>query len=131
IPTFTLPGAPADFLDPSTYGLNDVELTVSTGAEDEEYAARFDLGREFSTDGGILTVQGGFKGRWREKISDAEVRYYENDNFTLADVLGEQTYRLIDMGPVASFTGVSDYFRANFTDFELQDADSQFDSAVS
>ncbi len=131
IPTFSLPSAPADFLDPSTYGLNDVELTVNTGAEDVEYATRFDLGREFVTDGGIFTVQGGFKGRWREKISDAEVRFYENDNFTLADAMGEQTYRLIDMGPVASYTGASDYFRANFADFELQELDSQFDSAVS
>ena len=130
IPTFSLPNAPIDFLDPSTYGLKDVELTVSTGAEDVEYATKFDLGRELFTASGIVTVQGGFKGRWREKISDAEVRFYENDNFTLADALGEQTYRLIDMGPVASYTGATDYFHANFADFELQELDSQFDSAV-
>ena len=130
IPSYSIPNAPADFLDASTYELDDVELTVRTGAEDTEYAAKFDLAREFYTAGGTFTVQGGVKSRWREKIYDAEVGFYENGDMTLADALGAQTYRLADMGPVASYTGASDYFRDNFADFELQEVDSQFDSAV-
>lgn len=131
VPTFTIPNAPADFLDASTYGLKDLEYTVSTGAEDTEYAAKFDIGREFYADSGTFTVQAGFKGRWREKISDAQVEFYEHDDLTLTDVLGEQTFRLIDMGPVASYNGVTDYFNANRDEFSLVGADSQFESGVS
>ena len=84
-------------------------------------------------DRGEFTVQAGFKGRWRDKTYNKEVEFYEYDGpgtFSLADVLGTQTYRITDISPVASYTGASDYFRANFDDFELQPVDSDFDSAV-
>jgi TonB-dependent receptor len=102
-------------------------------AQDEEYSARLDVSHIFAMDSGDFTVQGGFKGRWREKSHDNNVEFYEDGtgNYTLADVLGTQTYRITDLGPVASHTGPTEYFRANFGDFELQEIDSQFDSAVS
>ncbi|QIG80007.1 TonB-dependent receptor [Stakelama tenebrarum] len=129
-PIFTASGNTADFLDPAGYELNDIEYVALSDAQDEEYAARFDLGRSFYTGGGEVTVQGGFKGRWRTKEYNKTVAFYENDAMTLADALGTQTYRIQDIGPVGSYTGSRDYFFDNFGDFELQDIDSVFDSAV-
>ena len=115
---------------PSTYELNEVELTDLSDSKDTEYSARFDVGREFASDNGVFSLQTGFKGRWREKSFDGEIRFYELDGYTLADVLGEQTYRITDIGPVASYTGATDFFFDNFASFELQEADSLFDSAA-
>lgn len=130
-PIYSVVNDPGDFSDPSTYELNDVELTALSAAEDEEYAAAFDIGRRFAMPGGEFTVQAGFKGRWRDKTYDKEVEFYENDAFTLADALGEgQTYRITDLGPIAGYTAATDYFRTNFADFEFVQADSEFDSAV-
>lgn len=130
VPGFAVTSDPGDFFDPSTYELNDIEVTTLSDATDEEFALKWDLAREFVTDSGIFTVQGGFKQRWRTKIYDKNVEFYENDDFTLADVLGEQTYRIQDIGPVASDTGATDYFYANVDAFELQEIDSMFDSAA-
>jgi TonB-dependent receptor len=132
-PIYSVIADPGTFYDPSEYELNDIELTALSDAQDEEYAAKFDLGRRFAMDRGEFTVQAGFKGRWRDKTYNKDVEFYEYDGpgtFSLANVLGTQTYRITDMSPVASFTGASDYFRANFGDFELVPVDSAFDSAV-
>lgn len=129
-PIYSLLDQPGDFHDPATYALNDIELTDLLGSQDEEYAAQFDLGREFYADGGTVTVQGGFKGRWRDKTYDKEVSFWEYGGLTLADVLGEQTYRIADIGPVASHDGASDFFFGNRDLFELAETDSAFDSAA-
>ncbi|MWV28845.1 TonB-dependent receptor [Aurantiacibacter rhizosphaerae] len=129
IPLYSISGV-GDFSDASTYGLKDIELTQLSDAEDTEYSARFDVAREFASDSGVFSLQTGFKGRWREKRYDGEIRFYELDGLTLADVVGEQTYRITDIGPVASYTGASDFFFDNFASFELQEADSLFDSAA-
>ena len=132
IPIFTVAGN-TDFFDPAEYELNDIELTALSDAQDEEWAARFDLGHESHLDNGTFTLQAGIKGRWREKTYDKTVAFYEYDgpgDFTLDQVLGTQTYRLTDMSPVASYTGASDFFRDNLGQFELQEIDSQFDSAA-
>lgn len=131
IPTYAVSGDTADFLDASEYELNEIEYTALSDSQDEEYSARFDLGREFLTGSGAFTVQGGFKGRWREKMYDANIEFWEHDDLTLADVLGEQTYRIQDIGPVANYGGSSDFFASNFGEFELAEADTAFDSAVS
>ena len=121
---------PGSFYDPSAYELNDIEYTALSDAQDEEWAAKLDLGHRIPLDSGEFTVQAGFKGRWREKTYDKTVEFYENDALTLADVLGAQTYRFTDIDPVPSFTGATDYFHANFADFEFQDEDSAYDSAA-
>ena len=119
------------FFDAESYELKDIELTALSAAEDEEYAAKIDLGRRFAADGGEFTIQAGFKGRWRDKTYDKNAEFYENDAFTLADALGAgQTYRITDLGPVPGFTEATDYFRGNFADFDFVQADSEFDSAV-
>lgn len=131
-PAYTASGV-ADFNDASTYEINDIEMTDLSDAQDEEFSARFDIGREFAMDNGVFTVQTGLKGRWREKTYEKDVLFYEYDgaaNYTLADVLGTQTFRRGDIGPVASYTGATEYFYDNFADFELQETDSLFDSAV-
>ncbi len=132
-PFFSYPTGAALANDASIYALDDVELTTLSDSQDEEFAARLDVSHVFAMGSGEFTVQGGFKGRWREKSFDKDVEFYEDDsgNYFLDDVLGEQTYRLTDLGPFTSRRGPTEYFRANFSDFELQEIDSQFDSAVS
>lgn len=130
VPLYSVISDPGDFFDPSTYGLNDVEYVDLSDAQDEEWAAKLDLGREFVTAGGVFTVQGGIKARWRDKTYDKQVTFWENDDYTLADVLGEQTYRIADIEPVGSHGEPRDFFFANMDDFELQEAKGRFDSAV-
>lgn len=131
VPLFSISGATALFSDPSGYELNDIELTALSDAQDEEWAAKADIGRDFYTDsGGIFTLQAGFKGRFREKSFDKNVEFYELDGFTLDQVVGVPTYRITDINPLPSLTGSSNFFRSNFDQFELQTTDSLFDSAV-
>lgn len=133
IPTYSVTGNTADFFDPAEYELNDVEFTALSDAQDKELAAKFDIGREFLFGGSSLTIQGGFKARFREKSYDKNVEFYEFDgpgDYTLADVVGSQTYTLLDISPVPDSTAPTDFFVGNFDQFELQQVDSQFDSAV-
>ena len=115
-PTYTVTSGVATFNDPAKYGFNKLELTTLSDSQDEEYAVKADLARTFAGDRGDLTVQVGGKGRWRDKSYDYDQSYYQlakGVSYTLADVLGSQTYRLLDMGPVASKSGSADYFLAN------------------
>ena len=132
VPLYSIIANPAgDFFDASAYELNDVEFVALSASEDEEYSAKFDIGRRFAGESAEFTVQAGAKGRWREKRFDGTVEFYENDDLTLADVIGErQTYRLTNIGPVPGFGQARDVFTRNFDSFELQEIDSAFDSAV-
>lgn len=130
IPQYSVSGVTDDFFNAAEYGLNDVEFTALSDSQDEEWATTFDLGREFALDSGTFTVQGGFKGRWREKSFNKTVEFYELDGFTLANALGQATYRLADISPAPGDTQATDFFFSNFDDFELQEVDSIFDSAV-
>ncbi|MCB2066614.1 MAG: TonB-dependent receptor [Erythrobacter sp.] len=118
---FTASGNTTDFLDPANYGFNRVELTTLSDSVDEEFALRGDLGRTWATSGGDFTVQSGFKLRWRDKGYDFNGEFYGDydGDLTLANVLGSQTYRLLDMGPVADFTAPADFFLANRANFEI------------
>lgn len=131
LPLYSVSGSTADFFNPGEFELNDVELTALSDSQDEEWGARLDLGHNFFTDSGTFTVQAGFKGRWRQKMYDKEAEFYEHDDFTLADALGRgQTYRITDISPVADYTAGSNFFRDNFGDFELNQVDTQFESAA-
>lgn len=100
--------------DPTRYTHNRTEITTLSDSQDEEWAAKADLARTFSGDSGDFTIQAGAKARWRKKSYDYEMTYYGKiKSYTLADVLGTQTYRLLDMGPVASKGGPADYFLSN------------------
>lgn len=130
VPAYTVNADPGSFYDPAEYELTDVEYVALSDARDEEWSAKLDFGRRFAMDSGEFTVQAGLKGRWRDKSYNKTAEFYENDALTLDQVLGSQTYRLTAIDPVPSFTGASDYFRANFGDFDFVDVDSAFDSAV-
>ncbi|ALH78891.1 TonB-dependent receptor [Sphingopyxis macrogoltabida] len=132
-PRYTLggsAGAIADFADPSQYELDSVQITGLSASRDEEWGARFDLGREFVTDGGSFTVQAGAKGRWRDKSYNLETQYWEMDDLTMADLVGGQTYRITDISPVLGKKVVRQFFNANRDAFELNELDSLFDSTV-
>lgn len=123
-------GAVADFSDPSEYELDDISLTALSDSRDREYSAKFDLAREFAMSGGTFTVQAGAKARWRDKSYNLDAEYWENDDLTLADVLGKQTYRIGDISPVVDKKAVRPLFFGNRGDYELNEVDTQFDSAV-
>ncbi|MBE1528688.1 TonB-dependent receptor [Sphingopyxis sp. OAS728] len=123
-------GAIADFSDPDEYELDSVQVTGLSDSRDEEWGAKLDLGREFAMSNGTFTVQAGAKGRWREKSYNLETQYWEMDGLTMADLVGDQTYRITDISPVLDKRGVRNFFNANRADFELNELDSLFDSSV-
>lgn len=130
IPAYSVTGPTDAFYDPAAYALDDITFTALSDSVDEEYSAKFDLGREFAAGAGTFTVQAGAKGRWRDKRYNLDAEYWENDAITLADVLGEQGYRLADISPVANYGGSRDIFFGNRDDFELNALDTAFDSNV-
>lgn len=131
IPLYSVTGNSAGFLNPDNYGLNSIEFTAGSVGEDEEFAARFDLGYEIYSDAGTLTIQGGVKSRWRQKDFVGRFEFWENDDLTLADVLGAgQTYRLIDISPLPGFTEATRFFNANRAAFELNEIDTALASNV-
>lgn len=129
-PGFSVNGATDDFFDPSQYELDEIEFTALSDAEDEEFTLSYDLGYDFIQDSGVFRVQAGVKGRFREKRFDRTIEFYERDNYTLADVLGEgPSNTLADLAPLPGLTQASDFFFANQGSFELVQPDSAVDSA--
>ena len=116
--------------DPTQYGFNRIER-VDLDSRDEEWALKGDVARRFATDGGEFTVQAGAKARWRDKSYDFDLSYFGDfdGDYTLADVLGSQTYRLFDLGPVPSHTGPAEFFFANEAGFETDPFESALGSA--
>jgi TonB-dependent receptor len=131
VPLYSVTGNSAGFLNPANYGLSSIEFTAGSLGEDEEFAARFDLGYEIYSDAGTLTIQGGVKSRWREKFFNGRFEFWENDDLTLANVLGAgQTYRLADISPLPGFTEATEFFNANRGAFELNRIDTALASNV-
>ncbi len=119
-----------DFFNPSVYELDEVELTVLSDAEDEEFAGQFDLGYDIFMDSGVFTIQGGAKLRLREKTFEGTIEFYERDDYTLADVLGEgPSNTLANLAPLPGLTQASDFFLSNQSTFELNAVDSAIDSS--
>jgi hypothetical protein len=101
-------------------------------SQDEEFAFRFDATREFNLDMGQLEIQGGVRGRFREKAYNADIDFYEADDLTLADFLGAPSYGLAEHLSGSLPNRFRPYFfNGNFADFERADLDSEFDSLVS
>ena len=133
IPLYSVTGNSAGFLNPANYGLNSIEFTETSVGEDEEFAARFDLGYEIATDAGTLTIQGGSKARFRQKDFNGRFEFWENDDLNLGNVLGAgQTYRLpgLDLAPLPGFTEATRFFNANRGAFELNEIDTAIASNV-
>ena len=121
VPLYSVSGNTADFFDPTNYKFNRLELTTLSDSVDEEYAVKGDLGRSFAMAGGEFALQGGFKGRWRDKSYNFTGVYYGDYNGTLnaGTLLGEQTYRLTDIGPVLDKYSAAEFFLANRANFEV------------
>lgn len=130
IPGYAITAGEALFLDSAEYELNEVARTTISDAQDEEFAYRFDITREFALDRGTLEVQFGARQRFREKTYNADIDYFENDAVTLADFLGSASYGLADIAPVPSQTSFRPFFNANLGNFEFAPIDSAFDSLV-
>ncbi|MDZ3832403.1 MAG: TonB-dependent receptor [Sphingopyxis sp.] len=132
-PLFEVSGNVARFEDPTRYGFNELELTDLSNARDREWTMRGDIAREFAADSGSITVQAGIKARWRDKSYDLETQVFDgyNGSYTLADVLGNQTYRIQDLGPLPSRNGPTDFFYANRSGFEPNALDTIVNSAAS
>ncbi|BBC72032.1 TonB-dependent receptor [Altererythrobacter sp. B11] len=126
--TYSITSGAAGFNDPSEYEFDKLERTTLSDATDEEWAVKADISRLFAGDGGDFTIQAGGKIRWRTKQYDANIDVFEAaDDLTMADgdILGEQTYRLADLGPVIAKKDVwKDFFYANQDLFELDDGDT-------
>ena len=130
-PTYSVTGNSADFFDPGFYEFDVLEFTALSESEDEEWAARFDLARDFVTDSGTFTVQGGFKGRWRDKRFNGNFEFYERDDLTLADVLGQgPSNTLADLAPLPGLGEFSALFDSEADSFELDELETTLASEV-
>ncbi|MEL7319423.1 MAG: TonB-dependent receptor [Pseudomonadota bacterium] len=129
-PAFDITGNSTGFFDPSNYPLDEVEVTVLSDAQDEEFAGRFDLGYDIVSDSGVFRIQGGVKARLREKQFEGTIQFFERDDYSLSDVLGEgPSNTLANLAPLPGLTEASDFFFANRDSFELVEPDSTIDSA--
>ncbi len=133
VPLYSVTSGASLVNDPSEYEFDKIELTTLSDSQDEEYALRGDVARVFAMEGDTFTVQGGVKSRWREKSYDFNMTTFDgpSDILTLADMLGSQTYRLADIGPVASKDGPASFLRANESAFEVDTGDSKLNSITS
>ena len=132
-PRFTVTGNTDAFFDPESYGFNELERTTLSDARDREYAIRGDISRGFAFENGTFTVQTGMKARWRKKTYNLQSDVYDDydGDYTLADVLGGQTYRIQDILPLPSHTGPTKFFNANRDNFVLNEVDTALASATS
>ncbi|HUD27469.1 MAG TPA: TonB-dependent receptor, partial [Novosphingobium sp.] len=132
-PTYSVSAGADSFNDASEYEFDKTELTTLSDSKDEEWALKADLARTFAGSDGDFTVQAGAKARWRKKSYNFNMSYLDladGADYTLADVLGKQTYRLVDMGPVSSKTGPRDFLDANPDAFEVNPYESDLASAT-
>jgi TonB-dependent receptor len=70
------------------------------------------------------------KQRLRDKTYDKTVDFFEDFDFTLADVLGRSSYGLAPIDPVPAAQPIRQIFGQNVDSFERDDNASDFDSAV-
>lgn len=131
-PSYTVTSGASDVNDASNYEFDRLELTTLSDSQDREWAGKADLARVFAGDNGDFTVQGGVKARWRKKSYDFNMSRYDgyDGSYSLADVLGSQTYRLQDMGPVANKGGSANFYLDNADGFELNEAQSLIESST-
>lgn len=129
--TYDVVAGSAIFLDPTTYEFDKVEY-VDGLSKAEEWSGKFDIKRTIVTETGELGFKAGVKARLKNKTFDLDLDVYDGIDgvdYTLADVLGGQTYGLEDLGPMPSLGLVRSFNAANFSSFEYADIDSEFESA--
>ena len=133
VPRFTVGGADAAaFSDASEYGFEAFDRTTLSRSVDREWSFRSDITRTFALAEGTFDVQFGGKARLRKKTYDLNIDTFDgyDGDFTLADVVGPQTYRLADLGPVVAKKGQRDFLSSNLSGFERDALGSDFNSAA-
>jgi TonB-dependent receptor len=131
LPLYTVAGAARDaFFDPVEFGLDEVERTTLSLAQDEETTLQFDITREIGLERGAFEIQFGGKSRAREKSYDLQVDFFDgfDGDLSLADVLGSQSYGLAAIDPQPNGPAMRNFFNTNLASFELNDVDTAFDS---
>lgn len=130
-PVYSVTVGQAAFFDPTTYEFDKMEQ-VDGLAEDEEWAAQLDISREFDLDAGILELKFGGKIRQRTKEFDLFLEVFDgfDGDYTLADVLGSQTYDLLSIDPLPGLSNVRRFNRQNASLFELNELDTLFESSI-
>ncbi len=116
-PGYTVNYGSAAFSDPAGYGIDKLERTTDENARDREYAFRADVAREFALDNGTFEIQAGGKARFRKKQLDMSYDIFDDfdGDFTLADVVGRQSYGLATIDPVPGPGQWRDFYRGNGT----------------
>jgi TonB-dependent receptor len=119
------------FFDPATYEVDAIEV-VDAKSQDEEVTLQFDATRFFTLDGGDLEVKFGAKLRERTKEFDGTIDVLEDFDgaYTIADVLGTQSYGLQNMAPIMDLGAVRAFNNANLDRFERNELDSTIESNV-
>lgn len=134
-PLFSVSGNTTLFSNPATYTFNELEFTALSDSRDKEWTLRGDVSREFALDSGTFTLQGGVKSRWRAKSYDLEALVYDGftgpGGYTLANVVGTQTYRIQDLGPLPDRTRPTSIYTSNPANFRLNRVDTDLNSATS
>lgn len=132
-PGYSIDFGGAAFNDPSRYQMSLLERTTEERAKDKEISAKFDIAREFALSNGTFEVKTGAKLRQRDKSLNFIIDAYDgfDGDFSLADVLGSQTYGLADLGPLPDLSRVRAFIALNgLSAFECNDLDSAFASTV-
>lgn len=124
---FTVNAGAAGFNDPSLYNFSN-RRDVNGVSRDEEWSAKLDVSRNFMLETGDLQIKGGAKFRIRDKAYDLNRPTYNSisgtPSYTLADVLGSQTYGLAALGPLPSLDLVRAFNSANQSRFVLNASDT-------
>src|SRR5690606_6904485 len=113
-------------------GFDSLERSTKSLSEDEEDSLRFDVSRTFSLARGEASVQFGGKSRMREKSYDFQGDVFDvfDGDFSLAEVVGPQSYGLAVIDPLPSGLAVREFFARNAASFELDPIESLFISSV-
>ena len=116
------------FLDPTGYEFTDLE-DVNGLSTDKEWSGKFDMARTIPMSTGELELKAGAKARLRQKDYALTLNVYDElDGYTLADVLGSQTYDLEDLGPLPDRGLVRAYNKAHAGEFVLNQHDTDYES---
>jgi len=120
-----------DFLDPSNYEFDKIENTDGLST-DEEWAGKFDIARDFALSQGDLQLKAGGKARLRtKKYNYMDIVQDEFDgDYTLADVMGGQTYNLADIEPLPDRSKVRAFYQDHEDQFITNDFDTEYESAA-
>ena len=132
-PGYAITHGSAAFSDPAGFGIDKLERTTDEDGRGREYAFRADVAREFALDNGTFEIQAGGKARFRKKQLDMTLDVFDDfdGDFTLADVVGRQSYGLATIDPVPGPRQWRDFYKANGTTGMIRnDLESEWVSAA-